>query len=56
LTCSGRRQRVIDPAHFQGLAALRPSCALPSDLVTSAAGLPSVLLLGEYETLLDGGF
>jgi transposase len=58
-TCSGRRQRAIDPAHFQGLAALRPSCARPGELAAaSAASLPSALLrsLGEYETLLGGGF
>jgi hypothetical protein len=56
--CSGLRQRVIDPAHFQGLAALRPGCARAGDLAASAADLAPALLrsLGEYETLLGGGF
>jgi transposase len=56
--CSGRRQRVIDPAHFQGLAELRPSSPPPGDLVASAAEVPPALLrpLGEYELLVGGGF
>jgi transposase len=56
--CSSRRQRVIDPAHFQGLAGLRPSSARPGDLAASAANVPPALLrpLGEYELLVGGGF
>jgi hypothetical protein len=57
-TCAGRRQRAVDPAHFQGLAGFRPSCARPDDFAPSASNLPSALLqsLGEYEALLGGGF
>jgi|HubBroStandDraft_6_1064221.scaffolds.fasta_scaffold395223_1 transposase len=57
-TCSGRRQRVIDPAHFRGLAGLQPSGARPGDLAASTASPSPTLLrsLGEYETLLGGGF
>jgi hypothetical protein len=56
--CAGRRQRSVDPTHFDGLAGLRPSYARPSDLASSAAQLPPALLrsLGEYEALLGGGF
>jgi transposase len=56
--CAGRRQRSVDPAHFDGLAGLRPSYARPNDLASSASQLPSVLLrsLGDYEALLGGGF
>jgi transposase len=57
-TCSGRRQRAIDPAHFQGLAGLRPNSALPGDLAAPAANVAPALLrpLGEYELLVGGGF
>jgi hypothetical protein len=57
-TCCGRRQRVIDPAHFRGLAGLQPSGARPGDLAASTASPSPALLrsLGEYETLLGGGF
>jgi transposase len=56
-TCSGHRQRVVDPAHLQGLAGSRPRCA-PPDNLAAAASLAPVLLrpLGEYEALLGGGF
>jgi len=56
--CAGRRQRSIDPAHFDGLSGLRPSCPRSSDLAPSATQLPSALLrsLGDYEALLGGGF
>ena len=56
--CAGRRQRSIDPAHFDGLSGLRPGCPRPSDLAPSATQLPSALLrsLGDYEALLGGGF
>jgi hypothetical protein len=57
-TCAGRRQRAIDPAHFQGVAGFRASCARPAALAVSAASLPAGLLrsLTEYEALLGGGF
>ncbi len=56
--CAGRRQRSVDPAHFDGLAGLRPNYPRPSDLPVFAAPLPPALLrsLGEYEALLGGGF
>jgi len=45
---SGRRQRVVDPAHFRGIAAMAPAQAAP----------PATLLrpLSEYEQLLGGGW
>lgn len=54
--CVGRRQRVIDPVHFEGLTGFRPSGA--HDLASSAAVLPPALLrpLGEYEALVGGSF
>lgn len=57
-TCAGRRQRAIDPAHFQGVAGFRASCAQPGALAVSAASLPAGLRrsLTEYEALLGGGF
>ncbi len=56
--CAGRRQRSVDPAHFDGLAGLSPNYVRPSDLASSATQLPSALLrsLGDYEALLGGGF
>lgn len=54
--CAGRRQRSVDPAHFDGLAG--PSYPPPSDLPSSAVQWPPALLrsLGEYEALLGGAF
>ena len=45
---SGRRQRVVDPAHFHGIAVSAPAQAAP----------PATLLrpLSEYEQLLGGGW
>jgi transposase len=56
-TCSGRRQRAVDPVHFHGLAGSRPGWARPVATVPDD-GLPAALLrsLGEYEALLGGGF
>jgi transposase len=55
--CAGRRQRSIDPAHFDGLVGLRPGYPRPSDLASSATQLPALLRsLGDYEALLGGGF
>jgi hypothetical protein len=54
--CAGRRQRSVDPAHFDGLAGLQSSYPRPSDL-TSMHVAPALLRsLGEYEALLGGGF
>jgi hypothetical protein len=56
--CAGRRQRSVDPAHFDGLAGSRRSYPRPSDLPSSSPQLSPALLrsLGEYEALLGGGF
>ena len=56
--CASHRQRVVDPAHFAGLAGLRPSYPPPKTLPSSGVQLPPTLLrsLGEYEALLGGGF
>jgi Mu transposase, C-terminal domain len=56
--CAGRRQRAVDPAHFEGLAGSRPSYTRSGDLTSSAVHLPPALLrsLGDYEALLGGGF
>ena len=56
--CASHRQRVVDPAHFAGLAGLRPSYPPPKTLPASGVQLPPTLLrsLGEYEALLGGGF
>jgi len=49
----GRRQRVVDPAHYAGIAAnnriigSEPASAPPSDLLRA---------LADYETLIGGGF
>ena len=56
--CASHGQRVVDPAHFAGLAGLRPSYPPPKTLPSSGVQLPPTLLrsLGEYEALLGGGF
>ena len=56
-TCAGRRQRIVDPTHYAGLAGFRPSGA-PSDLAVCAAESQPPLLrpLSDYEALLGGGF
>jgi len=56
--CAGRRQRSVDPTHFDGLAGSRPSYPRPSGLASSAVQWPPALLrsLGDYEALLGGGF
>lgn len=51
--CAGRRRRVIDPAHFDGVAGFRPShIAEPALAPTSALLRP----LGEYEAIAGGSF
>jgi transposase len=54
-TCAGRRQRIVDDAHFQGLAGMMPRGARSG---VASAGLSPDLLrsLTEYEGLLGGGF
>lgn len=53
--CTGRRRRVIDPAHFEGLIGFRPSRASESSPIAPPA--PALLRpLGEYETIAGGSF
>jgi len=55
--CGGRRRRVIDPAHFAGLAGFRPSRT--DDFASSPIASPSPTLLrplGEYEAIVGGSF
>jgi len=53
--CCGRRQRLVDPAHLQGLVGSRPIAVPPADVAASQA--PALLRpLGEYEALVGGGF
>ena len=59
---AGRRGRVIDPAHFEGVAGFRSKIARPAvsgadpvPMMEQAA--PSLLRpLAEYEALVGGGF
>jgi transposase len=55
--CAGRRQRAVDPRHFDGLVgAGRPR---PADALMPMAAAPAPALLrplGEYEALVGGGF
>ncbi|MBO0717022.1 MAG: IS21 family transposase [Rhizobiales bacterium] len=51
--CTGRRRRVIDPGHFEGLSGFRPSH------VGELASPPTPALLrplGEYEAIVGGSF
>jgi hypothetical protein len=52
---TGRRQRILDPAHFHGVAGVaRPACA-----VEPAVALPEAALLrplAEYERVVGGGW
>jgi hypothetical protein len=53
---TGRRQRILDPAHFHGVAGLaRPVCAAEP----AAVALPEPALLrplAEYEQVVGGGW
>jgi transposase len=53
--CAGRRQRIVEPAHFAGLSQLRPATRLAPPL---EAPPPAALLrpLHEYEQLVGGGW
>jgi hypothetical protein len=51
--CAGRRRRVIDAAHFEGLTGFRPSRAGELALSPIAPPAPALLRpLGEYEAIL----
>jgi transposase len=55
--CAGRRRRVIDPAHFEGLTGFRVSHA--GELALSPISPPAPALLrplGEYEAIVGGSF
>jgi hypothetical protein len=55
--CVGRRRRVVDPKHFEGLPGFKPSRA--GELTFSPVAPPSPTLLrplGEYEAIVGGGF
>jgi transposase len=55
--CAGRRRRVIDPAHFEGLSGFRPSCVGQSALSAIAPPAPALLRpLGDYEAIVGGRF
>jgi len=51
--CAGRRRRVIDPAHFDGVAGFRPSRIAEPALAPASALLRP---LGEYEAIAGGSF
>jgi len=52
--CSGRRRRVIDPAHFAGLTGIR---LIPDIAGAASPAMPALLRpLGEYEAILGGSF
>ena len=57
---SGRRQRVLDPSHFEGIAgARRPArCARGRPRPSDAGAPPAALLrpLAEYEAAVGGGW
>jgi hypothetical protein len=58
---SGRRQRVLDPSHFEGIAgARRPARASAAAIVAAAMPVapPATLLrpLAEYEAAVSGGW
>jgi hypothetical protein len=51
--CAGRRRRIIDPAHFEGLTGFRPSGG--GELIATSA--PALLRpLVEYEAIVGGSF
>jgi transposase len=55
--CAGRRRRIIDPAHFEGLTGSRPSGGgelASSPIATSAPALLRPLV--EYEAIVGGSF
>jgi len=59
----GRRQRLVDPAHFDGVAGFRAKGVGPATIATDplaadgAVSTPALLRpLAEYEALIGGGF
>jgi hypothetical protein len=54
----GRRERAIDPAHFEGVAGFREKVSAPSvTLVAAAASEPALLRpLAEYEAAIGGAW
>lgn len=55
--CVGRRGRVVDPTHFEGLTGFKPSRAAELGLSPVAPPSPTLLRpLGEYEAIVVGGF
>jgi hypothetical protein len=55
--CAGRRHRVIDPAHFEGVIGFRPSQVGESVSSNGAPPTPALLRpLGEYEAIVGGSF
>jgi hypothetical protein len=55
--CIGRRRRVVDPRHFEGLAGFTPSRADELALSPAASSSPALLRpLGEYDAIVGGGF
>jgi hypothetical protein len=55
--CAGRRRRIVDPAHFAGLAGFRSNRAGELAVSSVAPQSPPLLrTLGEYEAIVGGGF
>jgi hypothetical protein len=55
----GRRQRLVDPAHFEGVAGFRAKIIRTANRSTAAEEEPAPALLrplAEYEALIGGGF
>jgi hypothetical protein len=56
---AGRRQRLVDPAHFEGVAGFRAKIIRTADRSSAAEEEPAPGLLrplAEYEALIGGGF
>ncbi|HET6518602.1 MAG TPA: IS21 family transposase [Geminicoccaceae bacterium] len=55
--CAGRRQRAVDPRHFDGLVGAGRPRPAETPMPVAAAPAPALLRpLGEYEALVGGGF
>jgi Mu transposase-like protein len=58
---SGRRQRVLDPSHFEGIAGVRRPALAPAAAIAAEGNPvtpPAALLrpLAEYEAAVGGGW
>ena len=55
---SGRRQRVLDPSHFEGIAGARRPAGAPAAVGAMPVAPPAALLrpLAEYEAAVGGGW